>query len=566
MATADESPSRRLDLWALAFAFLSVAAQGHRFGVGNQEILIPQVRRFLDPLYLANDWSLNGDTHHPLLTAGLAVATKVLGEPLAFLAAHLATRFLLLAGMHRLCRALVPQAGFAACLAAMLLAVLEPRVPIGGHYLQGGQFEGAFLGMAAAVWTLSMGTRWIAGEARWWKFAVAAGFAILLHLFIGLPAMAVVLLAAVAKRREAILREAAMCCGLAAAIGAPSLVPAARGFLSAPKLPIPDDLVLALLEARHPHHHMPWTWPVGAWFELAGVLAVCGIALRRAGARMAVPATLLAWYVATGALFWYCAWRLVAPAVVYFQAFRLTGLLLAVGACGVAVLAEGFAARRRGWWIAAAVVLVASFRVPPAFVVAGIAALAAAWKHPLPAPIPFPRSPRIAVAFAAVGAVAVATLQFASPVRNIANAIHREHWRVDCEPADPDRRAVGEWIRRNTAPDDILLVPVDSVAFRTADRRAIVVDLKFVPFTNAALSEWGKRILPLLDRTFADDGGFREAVIQWRNGAPGGPVPDATLDELAELYGAAWIVTSDGRPQAPGAAFASGPWSIRRAR
>lgn len=571
METRDESPSRRLDLWALALAFLSVAAQGHRFGVGNHEILIAQARRVLDSGYLAHDWSLNADAHHPLITHALGFGFHLIGEPLALLLAHLATRLLLLAGMQRLCRALVPGAPAAASIAAMALAVLEPRIPIGGHYLQGGQFEAAFLGMAAAVWTLAFGVRWIEGEAPWWKFGLAAGFAALVHLFIGLPAMAVVLLAGFAKRRGAIAREAVLCCAVAAVVGAPSLGPAALQQFASAERPLPDRLVIALLEARHPHHHMPWTWPATAWAELAAVLAACAAALARSRARMGVPCMLLGWYVATGALFWLCTWFMVAPTVVFFQAFRLTGLLLAVGACGIASLACS-AAPARGWWgIALAVALVASFRVPPAFAVVATVVLLVTRKGVDPRPATdsgqLPLAP--ALGTLAIGLATVGALQFAEPLRAAANRMHFEHWLVEIPGGDADRALLASHIQKKTAADAILLVPPGSAGFRIGDRRAIVADMKFVPFTNAALAQWAERILLLTGRLAIDDAGradrLADAIVAWRNGSAARALSEAELDGVAARCGASWIVTDDGRAPTSPTDVEVGRWRLREA-
>ncbi len=559
-----ESPSRFYDLWAVALAVASVLLQGHRFGVGNQEWMIAAMRMAADADLLANDAFLRGGVPHTAHIAVLSRIASVFGESGAFLAAHLVTRLILMTGIWRLCAALVPRRRLAP-LFAMIVVAFEPRIWIGGHFLQGGHYEGAFLGMAVAVWTLAMGARWIADGTSWRMAALSAGAGVLVHLFIGLPVLAIVLLAYLVHRRSRPgFDSVAPFLVLSLGIALPALIPAVTGFFLEGEKPLSDKLLIAVLEARHPHHHMPWTWPAREWAELAAVLATGAMLLRLAAARTALPTTLLVWYAATGALFWYCAEKMVAPSVVYFQSFRLLGLLLAVVACATGALCSRIVEVLPGLRGTMLVALCAvSFRFPFAFAVVAILIVAT-----LPRQCTGMHGRHFAKRelhwlVAAAGLLAIGTLQLSPALRRAANTIRHEYWLAEV-PVTPERTALAEWIRSETLPGDMLLVPMDAGDFRVVEERAIIVDLKYVPYRNAELAEWARRVLLSTGRLRvgeANSPAFDEAILAWREGSATQEVPLDERFRIAERYGANWVVVRGGEKGA-GAAFESGPWSV----
>ncbi|MDK2971501.1 MAG: hypothetical protein PWP23_1256 [Candidatus Sumerlaeota bacterium] len=575
VSSSSVTPTARLcDAWALALAFLSLVIQGHRFGVGIQEILLVQVRRAIDPEYLSADWLVGAQTHHPLMTALLALLVRLVGESLAFLLAHLATRFFLLTGLHRLCRALIPKARLAPLL-VMVLAIFEPRLRIGSHYLQGGHFEVAFLGMAAAVWTLALGVRWLHGEAPWWKVALSAGLTILVHLFIGLPVLAILLFSALLRPGIGLrpqLWDAARLLLLALLIALPSLGPAAWSFFHPGETPLSPALLIAVLEARHPHHHMPWTWPAGDLVLGALLLPTLFLLLRRYSERPALPVVLFVWYLATALLFVVSTWFLVLPVVAYFQAFRLLGLLLAVGACGAAAAieclllpADRLAGYRGVLRVLAALALCILFRVPVLFVPAALFLLwrtrdvSTASVEEAPAPCLL----RLWPLALAAGLLGVLLLQFAPPFRALANRFHGEHWLASIEPRTASRRELAEWVRVNTAGDDVFLIPPDLHGFRLVEQRPVVADWLYVPYENAPLWEWARRHLaqsalpeaqaaPLASTPDALDAA---ALLAWRRHAtePFALLPPSGRVPVARRFGATYLIhpTPAGTPPFP---------------
>jgi hypothetical protein len=413
---------------------------------------------------------------------------------------------------------------------------------------------------------------------------------VFIHLFVGLPALAVAVLASAPRlARRASLRELATVVAVSMAVGAPSWIPAAGGFLNPGPTPLPDDLLILLLELRHPHHHMPWVWPVGDVLML-GVLVVLGaFAAAGDGDRRAVPFALWGWFAVSGLLFLLCTWHLVVPFVAYFQFFRISGWVVLVSALCVAGALEtsppSLLARLPGWagfgaWLA----FVACFRVPVVFVPLSLAAVVAMRRSPQasPGPVAVPRwMPRAWPVLLGAGLVGVVLLQFVAPVRGLANALRPNHWTVDLAPSFADRRPLTEWIGANTSPDDILLVPPTELGFRTHERRPIVIDWKFVPYTNSGYWDWTRRMLVVRGALSPESNPSPEdlrpmllamrELVAWRaanpltSPLPGDPPPSLRgLQRVARNFGARWIVTK-GEVAAPPSVrpvFRAGQWRV----
>jgi hypothetical protein len=440
---------------------------------------------------------LSNPPSHPQLLHAIAPLVGNFGENGAFLLLHFATRLFLLMGVWRLALALLPGRPLIAAL-AMLATFAEPRLRVGSHYLQGGHWEPAFLGMAAAVWTLAVGVRFARGEAHWISLALAAGFGFFAHLFIGGPIFVVVAAATfLAGRRDRAWLGAV---AGSVALGSVTWLPALVGFLQGSDGSISGRQVIQLLQFRHPHHHQPWTWPVMDFVQ-AGVFlaagACCWWRVTAPGARrvLAVPAVLLAWYVVTCAAFTVAGWMQVVPVLAYLQPYRLLSLMLLIGLVGMLEATwRATAGGRLSFRVVAMISMVVLFRFNTLLgplVLASYAAVCAGRAGDL-SPWWAPRRRWLALG-AAVGVVGIIVLQKSDSLRALANRVHREHWLVAVEPGDPDRRELAAWVRANTPGHAVFAIPPAMDGFRIWERRAVVVDLKNIPYRPPDMAEWAHR-------------------------------------------------------------------------
>lgn len=493
----------RFDLFAVAAALWSILLQGHRFGVGNNEIFVAFVRRINDPQWLANDWMMGTAVPHPITTNVLALLCRALPESWAFLLAQIATRCLLYTGAWRLLRGIAPNAGLTAFGLLALAIFQEPRTAsLGSHFLHGGTWESAHLGMAAAVWTLAFALRWFRAEGVAVREAVlcgvVGGLACLAHLFIALPVCAVVGIAALAQRRS--LASCAVFALAAALVAMPALVPAALGFFGRVPGALSAAHTIGLLQWRHPHHHAPWTWlqhdPITASMLLAFVAAAC--AYRPVDQ---APRTLLlvfaAWFALTGAAFTYFGWKRQVAVLAFFQPFRLFALLWMMAMATLLSRME----LRNSLRAAGALLALLLLRFAPAS--ASLAMIVAAWvpaqdtgarldawKNRL-------RASHLA-AFAAAALAAILALQTIVPLRQAANRV-REHWLVDTEPKEPWRVALRRAIQEEFPTDAVFAIPESLTGFRLVEERAVFLEPKNFPHRAKDLAEYVARLRVLRD-------------------------------------------------------------------
>lgn len=566
-----------LDGLALLLTPWTILVQGHRFGLGNHDTLLSFIRRLNDPAYLVNDWMLSTPPVHPQMTHLLAALCDRAGEPGAFLLAQFATRLILLMGIWRLVLALLPGRTLVAVL-AMAGSVLEPRFHLGGHYLQGGHWEPAFLGMAFAVWIIALGIEYAEGRGSWIGLSLAAGLGIFSHFFITLPVFFVVVAGVVWRRRD--WREVTKIVALALFLGAPSWAGAVKGFFLPDAAPLTGREVISVLQFRHPHHHQPWTWPV-ADFVQCGLLLVAGaVAWSRLltgndRRRLLIPALLLGYFVMSCTAFWICGRLQVLPVLAYLQPFRLLSLfLLSIQIAVLAVAGRVLPARSTWLLVVTGVGLLLLMRLTNvwgALVVALNLGFLALQMRPENAPareeLVVGRGMRLALTIA--GFLGIALLQWNDSLQALVNRIHPEHWRARVEPNSSARAQLAEWIGTHTSPSDVFAIPPNMGYFRIWEKRAVVVDMKNVPYRNADLKEWGERIslasngLPF--RAFstppesdppphqlavlADTYKARYVLIRGKIGEPHDlyPGPDFTILDLQEVE----IVASRRGPASP---------------
>jgi hypothetical protein len=492
-----------LDAAALAIAPWTVLIQGHGFGLGNHDFLLCSIRRMIDPSYLVNDWMLSTPASHPQLLGLLSAPCSWWGEPIIFLLVHLLTRVLLLMGVWRLADALLPGRWWVALL-SMVATLLEPRFHIGSHYLQGGHWEPAFLGMAFAVWTLASAIRYREGRGSWITLTLSAGFGIFAHLFIGLPVF-VIVMAGLLYRRTGPAKELLWIVLIALFLGSPAWIPAARGFFLPEDSPLTSQQVIQVLQFRHPHHHQPWTWPLADYVQVvlllaAGVYAWWNILEGADRRRLLIPGALLAWFLASCVAFTVFGRLQVVAIVAYLQPFRLLSLFILLSQIALLGALERVAGpRRRLAFLAGGIVALTVLRLN-GWWGGGLTALnlaALAWQarqEPLLDPEIGPKPRLVYHLVTLCGLAGIGLLQFHAPLRALANRVHREHWLVAVEPQDTGRAQLADWIHRYTNPNDVFAIPPNMGYFRLWEQRAVVVDMKNMPYRNVDLKEWAERV------------------------------------------------------------------------
>jgi hypothetical protein len=488
-------PERRLDLLALVAAPLSIFVQGHRFGVGNQDIIISFIRRINDPTYLVNDWMLGTAVPHPLTTGAAALLCRALPEVWVFLLFQLVTRFLLFAGVARLVRALVPGSGTIAALVAMLVVFQEPRLNVGSHYLHSATWEAGHLGMALGVWLLAALMQWIESGEEGSRIRAAAfagwigGLTLIGHLFVGVPIVGVGLLTALILRRP--IRETATFLALACTVGAPSLVPAFQGFIEGTSsAAITSKELIALLQWRHPHHHMPWTWPRTHYAQAITIVIAAAVISALRGRRF--PQVFAVCAVSACGLFWWAGMERVLEIVAYSQPFRLLSFFTAICAAWMGVAAERAITRRSMSWSAHAIGVALFKTIPLAGLFASSVELART-SDDEPEPSRYLPSTRAMLVGAAVAFGLVVLIQTVPPVAALANKVRKDHWKASLQPEEPGRAELANWVRSSTRPDAMFVTHPNMVEFRIVEERAVFLDTKNFPHRAEDFAEWSRR-------------------------------------------------------------------------
>jgi len=496
-APREQEPN--LDLVAIALTPLTILLQGHSFGLGNYDTLLTFIRRINDYTFLSGDWMLTTPPVHPVLLNLIAGPCAWWGEANAFLLVQVLTRALLLCGVWRLVLALLPGA-LRVALATMAVTVLEPRLQLGGHYLQAGHWEPAHLGMAFAVWIIAEGIRLTSGRGHWITFTLVGGFGIFSHLFICLPVFALTF-GAIAWKSSLPAKQLAISIVSALFIGSPMLIPAVQGFFSPESSPLSGSEVIAVLQFRHPHHHQPWTWPLTHYLQAIHFLAAACFVWRKllhgdARRRLVIPAILFAYFIASCVAFTVFGALHTLPIIAYFQCFRLLSLFLLMGSIAAFATIDTLVVRSVPFLLACVLFAVGMSFVQ--FLGTAIMAVAmvllarrAAGREVAPG---FRVHRGLAVATALLGFAGLLAMQFSPRLQSLANGARRDHWHSDSLPDLAQRAALAKWIRGNTSPDALFAIPPQMGYFRTWEERAIVADMKNIPYRNADMKEWADRI------------------------------------------------------------------------
>lgn len=492
-------------VWVAALTAVTLFIMGHNFAVGNHAIYLLWIERLRDPAFLLNDWYLTTPVMHPNIVGPLRRLGEWAGDSNAFLIALAVSRLLLVGGMWKLVRC-IGGSRMAAGIGA-LLAVMSPRVSLGGHYISGAYFEASHLGMALATVSLAFLI-----QRRYVWAGLWLGATIHIHLFVGFH---VALIEALAlawslpdERKAATLLKRLMLVALPAALlGSWTIGSSLIEWLRAPEAAISGRDVVEILAFRHPHHHSPLMWRPQRVI-LFCVYVMLGLLLARRQQRWRQPVF--------RALFAYTAVGMVVGTVfvewiplelaALFQFFRVTVLLMAWTSAEVGIwlggyLAGSWARMRPDWRAVLAVGAIAGFRVPVVFLpLAAILLVLEKLCPPLQAEIAISarrQAQGLGLGVAGLAAGIVLTLAGAQGHLNpLFERLGRpEHFRAQVESPEKSIREVSRWLRENTPEGSTVLMPPGMEGLPLFASRPVVVTFKQVTFTPPTLKEWIDRVI-----------------------------------------------------------------------
>ena len=638
-------------LWAWS------SESGYVFGQDNQLVHLVELRRALEPGFLANDWFLNaggeGVRHAYLwLLAGLS---RLVGTEWAVFLVWCAQIGLVAMGGYRLGRAL--HGDRAAAYLAAAFCIFAPGGTLGDSWLVRESLNPGPLAKALGLLGLALSL-----ERSWWSLGALVA-ATLVHVQVGVEVTALVAFAWIVRvvrawhRAEPVpsLRPALVAAGVYLAVALPAVLPLLGGGRGLP----PDELRVLVAEFRFPWHYLvscayPPNFVPVVGLILAGLVAMRLGGFRRAsaalGAALALVALAFAVLLVTGGLDpgWRPAWTAViflfglaaatelagvgeasgSPArdagrratgaelaamggallgcvltawvfvevwplavALDLRLLRTTVFLKAIALVLVAgPLARAFVSGRPVEALLAALAVLGLFTgrlVPVVGALTGLALLprfgrgagalaglgiaagigfalvgAGALREPLAL---------VAIGFLAIGLLARLGV-FAGPARRrgaagtlalltVVGLLLPGPGRALSARLELARRGGGDlerlaqWTRAHTEPDAVFLVPPGAASWRLVAERAVVADLKAVPFRPAAIREWHERMAALAGRPRAAPSQLtRELRVPrcaWPLQALGRGYTSLDVAQLGALggtYGARYVVRDDGAP------------------
>jgi hypothetical protein len=129
--------------------------------------------------------------------------------------------------------------------------------------------------------------------------------------------------------------------------------------------------------------------------------------------------------------------------------------------------------------------------------------------------------------------------------------------KLTMERTHPEMVGVTRFAREATEPDALFIGPPASAHFRLMARRSLVIDLKCIPFSDAGLLEWYRRIHdsygPLSATGFY---AWDEAEERWQQ------VSDVRLRALAGAYGANYAVLHATTPTELPEVYSDAHWRV----
>lgn len=490
---------------ALAIALgvvVSLCVTGYTFMQSNQQVYLLEALRATHPETLARDWFTTKTLQYHYLYTQLTIALAQAG---LLAAGCFVLHLLTVVALHVSWRSIVRSIGGDD--RTYLLSVLLYHLSAGGLGLGVYQFlqDGAFLASNVA----SIGA--LAGLACWLRdrryaaaicVGVAGAFHVNYALLLGF-AWAVFTVAGLVRGRRDVSVKTYVLTSLIAML--PCIANLSRPLLEAmhqhDEMPL-SQFVPLYIEVRHPHHFDARHWPPGLWLSFLWPIPFAFVALRRMPAstvreRVSLVLILVLALEVIGTTFagiWFVNETLVKVSLFRFSIYAklltcvLTAKLVAdarpstrvavaglLSAVGVGCLA-GIGLRGR---------VPASIPTPTVglFLCAGVASLLLGVDLAR-------RLPRAAWAIA--GAVALPLSLFFAAQQRLGVAMPGE--------TDPSMAAMCDWIRGNTPPTSLVLVPPHDSMFRLRAQRSTVATFKHVPQLSGEIVEWKRRLDELVGR------------------------------------------------------------------
>lgn len=587
-----DARARRDEGLFLALLALVATALEYRFALGNQTEALPLVMHALDPELLARDFyvqSSEGFGPRFYYVQGVAALARLLPLPAVMLGLTALTNVALAAVTHLAARDLLRADRLGGFIAATL-ALSVGAFPLG--LVTDIRFQDLQPGSIAIPFCL--GSLWMGLRRRPLRAAALAALGSIPHPLYGLET------GGIALGSAAVAAWLGVRPGAPAAERARALLPSFRGglllaaaafalwglpWIGANAERLPADAFIAVLTFRSPHHYLPSVFPWPHWVLLAAFLFASGLALQRWAA--VAPGTgtredALAFAAAPLAVLGLCAGGILFVEVwpsrlwVTAQPFRMLYLVKWQGFLLLGWLLARWIERRRppraffGW--------VAFFGTGAAQPIVAAGTLAAeriddaarrrrpelpTWPFPglaLAASVPlqvWAGDPREMLALLFACALLLCLAEGATAGRRIAAAalvgllvvfaaanrsagwVARAELRPVYSLADHrgDDADVARFARDHSDRDAVFHVPPDMGLFRLVARRAVVVDFKALPFSDAALREWRTRMRDAYGEV--PGGGFPALA---RMDAHHRAVDDRRLAAIARRYGARYAV------------------------
>jgi hypothetical protein len=572
----------RSDVLGVAFAVLfgvvmSLCVEGYQFGKSNHTVYLLDALRKTQPDLLANDWFTTQTLQYHAVFGFLTSSFYKLGivEP-AFLVGYLALATMFHLGWY----ILVIRAGGGQM--TYLLSLLLFYLSAGGfglgmyQFLQDGSFLPSNVANVALLWAIVM---WVHGRFGWAGFAVGvAGLFHLNHAIVGIGLWGAMVAWETWRptRPEASRTMSHWLIGTALALvsSAINIALALRAKMTRSSgMPLAEfvDLYVRL---RHPHHYDPSTWPLALWACFLWPIPLAWFAARLrppadaltddiAIAHPTPEQTRFARAQASRFFLLFCGLLIVAllgagvfyvsESLVQMSLYRFSIYPKLLSCIGVAYLVcdSGRVPRVTSRIIAVGVSLLLVIALSLLRLFAGRTAQNVIWQQP--GPIGLFVALCCGVALYELSRVRASRQSLLHPIAIAALlAVLGLGWGrwmgfdfgYTPQP-HPDLVTMCEYVRnpRNTPVDATFLVSPSDETFRFSAQRAIVVNFKAVPQLSGELAVWRKRLCDVLDLPRLTDlpRPYNATVVAMdkRYNA----LPDAHLAQVAEVYGARYILT-----------------------
>ncbi|HEV2295792.1 MAG TPA: DUF6798 domain-containing protein [Tepidisphaeraceae bacterium] len=572
----------RFDSLGIAFAVLfgivmSLCVEGYQFGRSNHTVYLLDALRKTQPELLANDWFTTQTLQYHATFGWLTATLYRLGvvEP-AFLLGYLVLATMFHLGWYGLVMRIGGRQS------TYLLSLLLFYLSAGGfglgmyQFLQDGSFLPSNVANIALLWAIVL---WLHRSFLWAGLAMGvAGLFHLNHAIVGLGLWSAMVLWELWRPTigDGPRPVKGWLIGTALAV-----VPSAANIGMALSATMTRSSAMPLAEfvdiyvrLRHPHHYDPSTWPAALWLCFLWPIPLAVVAARLSppavtthndgtithptamqarfaraqAARFFLLFCALLVVALVGAGIWYFHEALIQMSLYRFSIFPK--LLSCVGAAYL-VCDSGRLPRLTARLIAVGVPLVIVLALSLLRIFGGRAAHDIIWRQPGP----------IGLFVALCCGLALYELSRSrsegqSMLHPIAIAALLAvlgfgwgRWMGFDFGYSPQPRAdhvaMCEYVRNSnhTPIDAVFLVSPSDEMFRLHARRAIVVNFKAVPQLSSELAVWQKRICDVLGLQKLSELSRPYHATLWDMERRYNALPEAHLAEVAELYGARYILT-----------------------